>query len=231
MVVRYFIDEAMSGVAPTQLTDVVTSPMHLNIAYDASLMFDDPGGHRALAWSAIEADGRASLPLLGSKLYTALSGSEVATIEAVVDIKAISAARSRIVHVGGGNEDGHLTLSATPGTVWLFVDESTPAGTWSVDLTLLGRVVVHAVFDSQAPTAADRATLYVNGQLATNVSSGIEQGYQLAPVTSDYLVIGNREQGARSPEGTIHYAAIYERALTQAQATTNALALQASDDL
>ncbi len=44
------------------------------------------------------------------------------------------------------------------------------------------------------------------------------------------LTLGNRDNGDRSLSGTMHYAAIYDRALSEAEIQHNAALLGALDD-
>ena len=77
----------------------------------------------------------------------------------------------------------------------------------------------------------DRVRFYINGAFASPADeSMIPLGLQLDDMSEDHFVLGNREIGGRAFEGTLFYAALYDRALGPAAVDHNAARLQANDD-
>ena len=95
----------------------------------------------------------------------------------------------------------------------------------------LGRGVFHMVVDVTRAAPEDRARLYVNGARLPNVQNVFAaQGVPLTIGDTRHFVIGNREVGERTPQGTIFYAAIYNVALDDAEVAQNAALLLLDDD-
>lgn len=241
LVARYFLDEAATGSAPTQVEDAAQAPMPLALTYGPEMSFAaDGAAHSGLSWTAAGADGRASALIDGTKIQSALQGTTAGTIEAVLRIAEVVEGGSRIVHIGTGSEGGRFTLrSETPGQIVLWWNGDFCGGAWDAELP--ERAVVHGVFDStvQEP-AADRVRLYVNGVPARRIDSvsgycGMHVSVPPLGTTLDlpdgrHLVLGNREIGGRTFSGALYYAALYARALTAAEIERHATALLQSDD-
>ncbi|WP_434041029.1 MULTISPECIES: LamG-like jellyroll fold domain-containing protein [Sorangium] len=241
LVVRYFLDEARAGSAPTQVEDAAAAPLPLALTHGPEMSFAaDGAGHTGLSWTTAGADGRASALIDGTKIQSALQGAVAGTIEAVVRIAEVVEGGSRIVHIGTGAEGGRLTLrSEAPGQIVFWWNGDYCGGAWDAELP--ERAVVHGVFDStvQEP-AADRLRLYINGAPARRRSSvggycGMHVSVPPLGTTLDFpdgrhLVLGNRELGGRTFSGAMYYAALYARALTAAELERHTAALLASDD-
>ncbi|XXX72421.1 hypothetical protein WMF30_32720 [Sorangium sp. So ce134] len=241
LVARYFLDEAATGSAPTQVEDAAEAPMPLALAYGPEMSFAaDGAAHRGLSWTTAGADGRASALIDGTKIQSALQGTVAGTIEAVLRVAEVVEGGSRIVHIGTGSEGGRFTIrSETPGQLVLWWNGDFCGGAWNAEL--LERAVVHGVFDStvQEP-AADRVRLYINGIPARRIQSvsgycGMHVSVPPLGTALDFpdgrhLVLGNRELGGRTFLGALYYAALYARALTAAEIERHAAALLQSDD-
>jgi len=216
-----------------------------------SLTGDD--GFRALSWNRIESNARASAEVRdvpGNKLHSELDGKEQATLETVVKLDQVSSQRSRIVHFGSGGEGGRLSLGSwqdrysvcesrdgTPGVdaFWNYK----LLGCWPVPFN--ERVVLHLVIDTRAPSPDDKTKLYCDGIPVRTIAID-EHGDKSEPASggldlrldddnlATYLVLGNREIGARSFIGELYYAAVYNKALTESEVETNAELLLERDD-
>ncbi|WP_437963729.1 LamG-like jellyroll fold domain-containing protein [Sorangium sp. So ce260] len=241
LVARYFLDEAATGSAPTQVEDAAEAPMPLALTYGPEMSFGaDGAAHSGLSWTAAGADGRASALIDGTKIQSALQGTIAATIEVVLRVAEVVEGGSRIVHIGSGTEGGRFTLrSETPGQIVFWWNGDFCGGAWDVELP--ERAVMHGVFDSTVPEpAADRVRLYINGVPARRRSSvggycGMHVSVPPLGTTLDlpdgrHLVLGNRELGGRTFSGALYYAALYARALTAAEIERHTAALLASDD-
>ena len=231
LIVRYFINEASSGQTPTTLTDSAPNPVDLDITYTDQMQFTASGGHRGLTWTSAGADARADAAVNGTKIRTGLNNSKTATIEVVIDVKAVTGLSSRIVHIGAGTEAGECSLTSTDDGHLTIRGNNFDVGTFPVDLPASGRIVVHAVVDTSLNTAGDRTKLYVDGVEIAN-TGGIDpihnDNFSIGSDSS--LAIGNRAVGGRSIAGTIYYAAVYSAALTPAEIANNVAVLSASDD-
>jgi hypothetical protein len=230
LVVRYFIDEAAAGQAPIVLEDSAPDPLKLPLTYAPELSFVEEGGHRGLSWASEGVAGRASIQVDGTKIMSALNGSQVVTIEVVVRIVAVDNNASRIVHIGVNQESGRLGLrSAVLGEIEAWWNNEMLA-LWSLPLS--GRKVLHAVIDSTQSVPADRVRLFVDGSPAPAPPSSQPPllGEALDLNVGRYLVLGNREDGIRSFEGVMYYAALYSAALTDTEIGQNAMVLLATDD-
>ncbi|WP_437720344.1 LamG-like jellyroll fold domain-containing protein [Sorangium sp. So ce861] len=241
LVARYFLDEAATGSAPTQVEDAAAAPMPLALTYGPEMSFAaDGAAHTGLSWTAAGADGRASALIDGTKIQSAMQGTTAGTIEAVLRIAEVVEGGSRIVHIGMDAEGGRLTLrSETPGQIVFWWNGDFCGGAWDVELP--DRAVMHGVFDStvQEP-AADRVRLYINGVPARRRNSvggycGMHVSVPPLGTTLDFpdgrhLVLGNRELGGRTFSGALYYAALYARALTAAEIERHAAALLQGDD-
>jgi hypothetical protein len=232
LLVRYWIDEAASGTALQVLQDAAPDPLNLTIAFAGVGSFATHDNNRALHFPQPNGAAYASVSIDGTKL-AALTGSRRATIEAVVHLEQATNLGDRIVHVGALTSFFSLEATSTTSAKLDYNDaDAQGIGLWQVaDLNAAGRVVMHAVLNTEAATPSDRVRLYINGVA--------QPGGTLNPPTlndaislpgGQYLVLGNRLPAERSMGGFLHYAALYLEALTQAQIDHNASALLASDD-
>lgn len=230
LVVRYFIDEAASGMV-AQLEDSASDPLPLAITQGPEMAFTELGGHRALAWDAVGQNGRASVAVDGTKVYQALQGATQATIELVVDLRQATSLWSRIFHIGLDAEGGLFTLLSTDQNRLMFRLNDVERGIWPVGLSSAGRIVVHCVLDTTLAPAADRVRLYVDGSpVASTSTSQPSQGLTIDLLTGRHFVLGNREIGGRSFLGELYYAALYNRALGLATIGEHAARLSSDDD-
>jgi hypothetical protein len=237
LLVRYYLDEADSGQAPTEVLDAAPDPLPLVLEYTPGMSYASVDGHRGLSWTAIELSGRASIATADSKL-TGLDGLTAATIESVVELSAVSSFNSRISHIGTGSESGIFTLSAgdpgelnffwRPGTV---ADPPILAEAYPVAFPTLGRVVLHLVLDVAEADAPNRARLFVDGvEVSPMVTTPPQAGQSIVLGPNNHFVLGNREDGMRSFLGVLYYSAMYTTALTALEVQNNAAVLAANDD-
>ncbi len=232
LLARYWMEEASSGQAPTQLLDDQASPLNLPITYDgANYSYTVLPTGRGWESTTTNNDGRASTLVNGTKLQTTLDGATATTIEVVLAIDALSTSQSRIFHIGDGSESGYLTLSSPNATTLFFYALGTTLrGQWNPGFDGT-RAVFHLVYDSAEPTAGDRVRLYKNGVLqASTGGTDPPLNETISIPNGKYFAIANREVGVRSFDGSIYYAAVYDGALTASEVSTNSTALLASDD-
>lgn len=231
LLARYFIDEATNGQQPTHLRDAASDPIDLPVTYTTSVGFTGQTPHRGLRFDATGGMGRASVLMDGTKL-TALEGITQATLEVVATLDAADPLGSRLIHVGDLGNESRFSLQARSTTEVDFEWRgSTPDfGLWQVADLAQQRAVLHFVFDTPAANAQDRGRLYLDGVRQAATIAAPQPSEPLQVGTGRFLVVGNREAGERTPQGVIHYAAIYAAALTDAEIVTNAAALTAADD-
>jgi hypothetical protein len=231
LLVRYFIDEAASGQTPIRLEDSAPTPLTLLLTYTNSLMFAQPApDHRALRWTAAGDDARASASINGTKISTQLDPSTTFTLELVVDLRGVGAGQVRLLSIANGTTTYGSIALITNDLVSLRLHLGTATIYWNVPFTQ-GRLVLHAVVDTNVATAEDRTRLYVDGAAQPRTSgTSPSLGYTPPLLLADYLTIGNVEGAGRSPEGDIFYAAIYTKALSPQQVASNAQQLTANDD-
>jgi hypothetical protein len=102
---------------------------------------------------------------------------------------------------------------------------------WNVGATLTERRVVHVVLDTEAVDPTERAQLFIDGSLVDPV---VEEPPSMGEgITLDidrHYVLGNRQIGGRTFEGTMFYAALYDSALTLDEVADHAAVLAAFDD-
>ena len=236
VIVRYFIDEAASGMPEILLNDAIQPPFNLALDYNTGNMsFVDTATGRGLSWQDEDGRDAAVAPLGSGKVLERLTGKTAATLEAVVDVVAASVNCSRIVSIGDDGESGTFSVcqQSSPPELEIRLNQATK-GTANVDLTTMGRVVVHAVFDGEHSAAVERCRLYVSGVFQSNTIDPTDlpvEGETLAPISSQKLTIGNRGQNfQRSLEGNIYYAAVYDTAFTQERVDAHTAVLLENDD-
>ncbi len=232
LIARYYIDEATMGQTPTELVDAAADPLNLPITYVPELNFEEKApGQTGLTWDDSGIDGVPYAPLNGTKFIGALQTSTTATIEMVVEVLSTTSSNSRLLFIGQASNSGRLTFSSRqPTLVEVYSNEERQAAGF-VDFLALGRVVLHAVYDSSQVVPEDRVRMYLNGgRLPSFDTSPVPQDEVIDLMADRDLAIGNRANGDRSIAGTIYYAAIYSTALSDAQVVQNALWLAERDD-
>lgn len=233
LVVRYTMDEADEGQAPTQLEDSADDPLPLPISYTPGMEWVDVGGHRGLHWNAPGVDGHAGLPLDGTKIDTMLNGTARATIELVMAVEQIDNSGSRFLHVGTDDETGFFTLStSSSGSMSFYVNtDLSHAGRWQLDATNGQRRVYHLVLDTTEAREEQQVRLYVDGWLGPwNGGSPPDVNVPIELGPGRDFVLGNRTIGQRSFQGTMFYAAVYARAMSASEVVGHAAVLLETDD-
>lgn len=226
LLARYFLDEAPGSIL---VRDAAPDPLDLDLTAAPVMAFEPLPKRSGLHWTQA-GDGGLCATEVGATKVAVLDGATAATLEAVVEVSDAVLAGSRVVYFGDVDDSGRLGL-VLPTTVSAEVRMSGNVGTFEVDLASLGRVVLHAVIDTEAAEPAARVRLFVDGAPAVRVS-----GEEVAPATAVALppehtfVLGNRLSSDRSFEGTLYYAAVYDRALSQAEVLQNTASLLDSDD-
>jgi hypothetical protein len=233
LLVRYYIDEASTGQAPTALLDAAASPLALPISYSNALSYYEVAGNRGLYWDASGSGGVASVALDGTKVWTALHGARQATIEAVVDVEeAYSGGSSSVLRIGpAGSYTSELRLGVDTGELAICsISGSLDCGEWDVEYGT-GRMVLHLVIDTDQQLVTNRARLYRNGVLQTPVTAPANPAAGTTlDLTGSALGLGNRPTGATSLRGGILYAALYSQVLSPSAISQNVDMLSVSDD-
>lgn len=226
LLVRYFIDEAVSGTAPNMLIDSAGDPQPLVLGYLGNMAFEtDADGNSGLTWNEAGGAGAAGTIIDGTKLEQ-IDGARRLTYELVVRVQGVSAGQGYLIHVGDADEDA--TLVQGSGGVQVVYSDGNDTVTWS---TLLNqRRVVHAVYDGTINPASARLRLYVDGALVSNPSGDFPSALPVSVNGGASLVIGNNVANDRSIAGRIAYAAIYTAAFDPTEVTANATRLLLSDD-
>jgi hypothetical protein len=230
LVARWFLAESAAGAMPTVTADAAEEPFDLSIDFtSANLRWTEENGQRGLRWLAAGGNGGPIRAVADSK-FTMLHGRTSVTIEIVAAIDGVTSNDSRLFHVGTGSDPGDLTVrSGAIDSVELVVNGSDVAD-WNLNLPLLGRAVLHLVYDSSVPVEEDRARLYIDGMYVVPSSSSppeMNEPIELSKVP--YVSLGNRDAD-RSIQGAIFYAALYARTLADDEIMHNATLLFADDD-
>ena len=230
LVARYFIDEAASGTAPTELADAAPEPLALTLFYDTAMTFGERDGQRGLVFTDTEQLDAASTPIADTKIFTRLSGKTGATLEVVVAIDDASTNQSRLIYVGEGTEAGRFSITAPQiDRVYVNWRGYDRIGDFVASLGP-ARVVLHAVIDTSAEPDL-RVRAFANGSPLPRIGGLIPgEGAGILLDGDEDLIIGNRPAGYRTPEGAIFYGAIYDVALSDEEVLRNAKLLLASDD-
>ncbi len=244
--VRYFLDEAASGQAEPTVHDAITPALDLAMRYDTATepLWIATATGRALAFPTIELNGGACSPIVGTKVLSTLAASATGSIEVVVDLTVGSGQGSRLLHIGAdqrwGFSMGYSSEGGEPPLIWFGGSfASTPALTsiyrfWPVDLATKGRTVLTIVYDASAANDTDRARLYINGVFvafdAFRSQGQLVINDTIAVDDTQYICIGNRFVGVRTPVGNISYAAMYSSALTATEVLANVTRLLTWDD-
>lgn len=240
IVARYFINEDPSP-NPVEIHDAVDPALTLHITNSdppTLSIAEDADQHRGLLWKESDTTARASVQLDATKVKSMLQGATGATLEAVVELNTI-VDHTRIIYIGhvvvdgNGDTDGrdNLSMYLEGGRIQLRMDDDQIRGEWAIDPTNYGRLVLQISLDTTGATPVERRSLYVNGTLIPSVDDNeapAQSTIDLTPSTD--LALGTRPSGPFSPQGMIHYAAIYARALSKHELQTNAALLLLDDD-
>ncbi|AKT40065.1 uncharacterized protein CMC5_042180 [Chondromyces crocatus] len=235
LLVRYLINEAPSGRDPTELRDAAPSPLRASITYGTNLAFLQDGlGRVGLSWSAFDRAGYAVAQPFFTKVARGLDQAQALTLELVTDLRDSGDASGLVVLGDYVDAKSRLAivLSDDARTMDLLLNDQ-PAMRWGSSAFVANRAVLHLVMDTTLDTESDRWKLYRNGQLVPGVAANPppEQGTKLdAGTVTSTLVLGNRYPGNASFQGTIFYAAIYGRPLTDSELQHNAAVLIEDDD-
>ncbi len=232
VIVRYFMNDGAPGEEPFVLRDAIDPPLDLFLTYGPELQFIEEGAGRGLEWSEFGQDSRASVFVDGSKVAQALEGSSTATIELVIRMMQVHELGSRISHIGQANERGQITLSSvSPGVLELHWQNNDLLALWNVGATLVERHVVHVVLDTDDPVPEDRVRMFIDGEFVAPVmQTPPTQGRGISLEMGRHYVLGNREIGERTFQGTMFYASLYQSALTVEEVGANAATLAVFDD-
>ncbi len=240
---RYYFDEAASGVTPTTAQDAGTDNLDLTINFgagDTDLEWTEVSGNRGLDSKDTAGDQRAQFDIndTSDALRDALTPASAAliTIECVVTVDNFADGGGRIWVVndstGVSADIGFVSAdTATPFDINFYYE-----GTIMRTFALTGgqRYVLHAVVDTAQATAADRVTIYVDGVDASpteDANPALDDQFDFG--AGRQLIALNRESTgtwARSMDGILYYAAVYDSAFTPANVTTNFDILTADDD-
>ncbi len=242
LLVRYYIDEAASGITPSHVLDAsgVGSDMDLLINYGAGatdLEYTEVGGNRGLDSKDKAGDQRADFNLAsGDKVYDGIHGSQTATVEIKIDADSLNTSTSRIFAINGRTGDApQLGYTGSSTAVWTTYFNEILIQRFNLGAALS---VFHLVIDTTLATANDRLLIYKDGVIQTPLSTPgtITQNatFDLTTAgTNAQLIMLNRESSgsyARSADGILYYAALYDSAFTQANVDTNEAILAVDDD-
>lgn len=230
LVVRYFLDDYPRGAPPDGGTAKDSGPMPaLDLPFikqGGQPKYELVEGNSGLSWTNVSNNGRAIAPVIDSKLMD-LGGATEFTLEVVVDIETANGAGTRYIHIGTPSDHSLALVSDDPESMHLRSHVSTNTAVWDPDLTN-GRTVCTVVVDL-SQLGADRYRLFING--GNEVGATSFQDLDSVEIDAGHsLSIGNRTDGDRAMIGTLFYAAIYDRALTEAEVQQNADVLGESDD-
>lgn len=233
LVGRWFIDEAAEGTDPPFVADSVMPPMNLVIERDeGSPYYDTTAGNRGLRWDEVNRDGRARIPIAGTRIQDEIDNNETATFELVVEVTAVQSQASRIINIGEGNDSEFALASAGPGELHIRWDGGDRI--FFEHMFSGEREVLHVVVDTTEAEDADRIRVYADGEPIPRSlladSDPIEKGVGLPLSGSAVFVLGNRDGGHRTYQGAMRYAAVYSVAMTQTDIAHNAMLLLDNDD-
>lgn len=234
--VRYHVDEAASGSAPTSLADASGNAYDLTLNYGSGNMaWTEPAaGQRGLDIGAVTgAQGaeRAVGPS-GEALFDAVDGQKKFTIEVVVTMDGTYSLLHRLFGVEDQSGFGNSPILCLGSTGKLSLRGFGGAGDGLVTTpALTSRSVIHCVVDSTQATQLDRVKYYVDGvEITSGKTVPFAQDAAATLASSSYLSFGNSHITARSPLGVIHYAAMYVAAFSPAEVYANAAVLAARAD-
>lgn len=242
LLVRYFASELATGPG-SMLQDAASSPLNLSLVHQPTVVLspmrycEPAAGQRGLCWSELASSSMASVDVDGTKL-AGLEGATAVTTEAIVTIEDSDVDWSRIMQIGLPNifQDGFALLARNSGEIAITFgsfakivsDEPLPGG----------RFIIHAVANTSATLPAERLRLFINGEPIDvrnfNCGPGTACGFPIQnaelSVAANVFAVGNRAIGERSFQGTLHYMALYERALTEIEIERQTSELTPRDD-
>jgi hypothetical protein len=238
LIARYYLDEAASGQGPTDALDAAPDPLDLALRYvgdPVTLMpvmsYTEDDGNRGLAFTTQGLDDVAFVAVDQTKVAMALQGGTTMTYEVVATIKEVNSSSSRLMHVGT-NQDHTLSLE-TSGLSFISLEVNSLGSSQApAPLPDLGRAVYHGVLDTAVAEPSERVKLYANGSRipTLTVATMLDQDTPIDLGTGKFFAIGNREEGGRTIQGVIYYAAVYQSALTPEQVAQNTALLLIDDD-
>ena len=224
VVVRYFLDAADSGEIPAVAADSVNG-VDMTIDFRDGLSWTQGPAGRGLRWPSDDMPGGAHVPCQGTAVEAMLDEHPEGTIEVVTEIEQGGMAGRLLTLASGAVDQFSLGVLEDTG---LFGDHDggDPAMEFGVELSQLGRVVLHMVYDDSAP---EPMRLFIDGAEVMGNQVGPLSGNIDVP-SNAVLSIGNRDNGSDSIAGAIYYAALYSVALTQPEISNNVALLAAGDD-
>lgn len=227
LLARYYLDT--SDAAPTVVEDAGPEGLDLPVVQSGNLSFGGEPGRRGMTWSAPGDVDAARQVDASPRIAAAYDGAETLTYETVVMVDASVAAGGSIVHFGSENAAGTFSLHTTSGAELGIALEDDVVAVYLWPFATHGRSVLHTVLDLAAPEG-DRLRLYANGRRLAPHYFIPTTSVTLTSLASDRLWLGNREGQSRSFEGTLGYAAIYERALDEDTIANHVRILLEDDD-
>lgn len=236
LIVRYFIDEAASGTAPTALLDAsgVGSPFNLALTYASNMTYTEVSGNRGIDSASTTGNNEAvaSINDTTDKVRDAVNGAQKSTMEIVLRPDTIATAGGNRIFTLGNNdantpELGVITASATEYEV---VFNTAIQRIW--DGAEGSRLVLHVVIDTTQAVATDRVLVYVNGSLISpTVNANPTLNATISLPAGSKMQIINRNAGWGNPlGGAVFYTALYSSAFPQGDVTANYNRLIADDD-
>jgi hypothetical protein len=240
LVVRYYIDETddadCAGTDATQITDASANAYHLDtVGYSTTMSFTDTSGNCSLESTSADGTHHAYKVVDNTSdairdLEDATTGIQKATLEIVADVDVCSGSNGRVVVINETTSDPDLGLTCTSLTAFAVYWNQATVETFSHNSGL--RSVIHVVIDTTLATAADRVKVYIDGTLQANGGTAMAQNSRLTFGNLRELLFLNRGVGswARSIDGQLFYAAIYQDAFDQTRVDDHEGVLAASDD-
>ena len=225
VVVRYFFDEQSSGppsaairdTAPSDSVDLQSNPSGFGPEY----LFVSPYGH-GLRWTSVQSTGWVGTPVLGTKLPRRIHRTRRLTAEILVDLEQV-ASPTRLIHLGGGDHAGAVSLVTSDSTLSLLRRESEQDIIWSDSVVGRGPVLLTLTYDSQQVDENERLGLYYNGEPSGLTSDSVPQRSEgILVEDGDQFLIGNASMGLEALSGWIGYVALYDVALTSDEVRQNA---------
>jgi hypothetical protein len=228
LICRYYLDEAASGSAPTQVNDSSGNAYHLTeVNYGSgNLAWTEVSGNRALESTSLTGTQRArrSVDNTADSLRTALAGTASATIEMVLDVQTGNGSTARVFAIndraGGSPVFGFTVTNTSFRTYW--------NGSALGDTNIVnGRHVLHAVIDTTL--GSNQYKLYLDGSI---IVQGSTSGTLTIGSNVDLIAFNRESSGSfdRSWDGVAYYLAMYAGAFSEANCVTNFDILTLDDD-
>lgn len=237
LVVRYFLNEASSGTAPTQALDASNIAYHLSLDYGTSGMaYTTVGTNSGLDSTALTGTQRASRSLvsIGDEVRAKLNGQQRVTLEVVLrlDIRGTTH-QSRVFGLIDEilNDVGRCMLKAAQGSDnYVLSWNNVNVKQWVLDVGT--REVWHIVVDTTQTTEANRVSVYKNGvSYVSTTTAALPLNSTLVLDDQHTLIALNRPTPfGTSLNGVLFYAAIYAAAFTATNVADNYAILTVDDD-